>query len=112
MATRSRTLPWKIPWTRGACWATVCGASESQTRLNTHTPNGVIRIYICLRLGYFGVVQRLANFFCKAPNSKCFTLCRPHSVHYSCSAVGPGRQLGTICKQVNGAVVQCNYLQK
>ena len=33
MATHSNILAWKIPWTRGACRATVHGDRKSQTRL-------------------------------------------------------------------------------
>ena len=33
MATHSSILAWRIPWTRGAWWATVHGVAESQTRL-------------------------------------------------------------------------------
>ena len=33
MATHSSILAWRIPWTRGAWWATVHGISESWTRL-------------------------------------------------------------------------------
>ena len=35
MATHSRILAQKIPWTE-AWWATVHGVPESQTRLSTH----------------------------------------------------------------------------
>ena len=35
MATQSSILAWRIPWTRGAWWAT--GVSKSQTPVSTHT---------------------------------------------------------------------------
>ena len=31
MATHSSILAWRIPWTRGAWWATVHGVAKSQT---------------------------------------------------------------------------------
>ena len=40
MATHCSTLAWRVPIDRGAWWATVHGASKSQTRLkllSTHT---------------------------------------------------------------------------
>ena len=39
MATHSSILAWEIPWSEGACWATVHGVTKSQTQLNaTYTP--------------------------------------------------------------------------
>ena len=37
MATHSGVLAWEIPRDRGAWWATVQGATKSQTRLSTRT---------------------------------------------------------------------------
>ena len=34
MATHSNILAWRIPVGRGACWATVCEATQSQIRLS------------------------------------------------------------------------------
>ena len=40
-ATPSSIFAWKIPWTEGAQWATVCGIAKSQkllsARAHTHT---------------------------------------------------------------------------
>ena len=36
MTTHSSILAWKIPWTRGAWWATVHRVAENQTWLNEH----------------------------------------------------------------------------
>ena len=33
MATDSSILAWRIPWTGGAWWATVCGVSKNWTQL-------------------------------------------------------------------------------
>ena len=37
MAPHSSTLAWKIPWTRGACWAVIHGVAKSRTRLSNFT---------------------------------------------------------------------------
>ena len=37
MATQSSILAWRIPWTRGAWWATVHVVTQSQTRLSVYT---------------------------------------------------------------------------
>ena len=34
IATHSNVLAWRIPWTRGAWWATVSGVAKSWTRLS------------------------------------------------------------------------------
>ena len=34
MAIHSNILAWRIPWTKGAWWATVHGVTKSQTGLN------------------------------------------------------------------------------
>lgn len=62
-------------------------------------PNSVIHIYICLRLGYFGVVQRLANFLA-APESKCFTPFADLTVSITAALLLDLEGSRTICKQV------------
>ena len=39
MAPHSSTLAWKIPWTRGAWWAEVCGVVKSRTLLSDFSIN-------------------------------------------------------------------------
>ena len=34
VVTHSSILAWEIPWTRGACWATVHGGAKSQTQFS------------------------------------------------------------------------------
>ena len=36
MATHSNILAWRIPWTRGAWWATVYRVAQSQTEVTWH----------------------------------------------------------------------------
>ena len=36
MAAHSSTLAWRIPWTRGAWWATVHGVTKNRTRLSNY----------------------------------------------------------------------------
>ena len=47
MATHSSTLAWKNPMYGGAWWATVCGVTESQTRLSDFTFTSGILFIAC-----------------------------------------------------------------
>ena len=45
MATRSRILAWRIPWTRGSWW--IHGVAKSQTWLNWLCPHTGTNMMIC-----------------------------------------------------------------
>ena len=42
MATHSSGLAWKIPWKRGAWWATVHGVANSWTQLGNQTHKQIL----------------------------------------------------------------------